>query len=116
MIVHARQVEQAWPEPCHPDHEYSISSAQPETLRSLPHRDIELVAQIQVLDLKPAPRLEPVEDKSKEQVKQGKHRDGGCADSLSDCQAHSDGIFGSDTDDFVQKDGLAQAYIRLLGR
>jgi hypothetical protein len=71
---HARQAEQAWPEPCHPDHECSISSAQPETLRSLPHRDIELMAQIQVLDLKPAPRLEPVEGKNKEQVKHGKHR------------------------------------------
>jgi len=32
----------------------------------LAHRDIELMAQIQVLNLKPAPRLEPVEDKSKE--------------------------------------------------
>jgi hypothetical protein len=39
----------------------------------IPHRDIELMTQIQVLDLKPASRLEPVEDRSKEQVKQGKH-------------------------------------------
>jgi hypothetical protein len=33
-----------------------------------------LMTQIQVLDLKPAPRLEPVEGKSKQQVKQSKHR------------------------------------------
>jgi hypothetical protein len=46
---------------------------------------LETVAQIQIFDLKPAPRLEPVEDKGKEQVKQGKHRDGGCADSISYC-------------------------------
>jgi len=60
---HARQAEQVWPEPCDPDHECSISSAQSEAAaESLPHRDIELMAQIQVLDLKPAPRLEPVED------------------------------------------------------
>jgi hypothetical protein len=80
---HARQAEQIWPEPCHPDHECSVSSTQPETPWSLPHRDIELMAQKQVLDLKPPPRLEPVEDKRKEQVNEGKHRDGGCADSVS---------------------------------
>lgn len=43
-------------------------------VRSLPHRDIELMSQIQVLDLKSAPRLEPPKGKNKEQVKQGKHR------------------------------------------
>jgi hypothetical protein len=42
------------------DHECSISSAQSEPLRSLPHRDIELMAQIQVLDLKPTPRLDTI--------------------------------------------------------
>src|SRR5262245_49448648 len=89
----ARQTEEARPSPCHPDHECSISAAQLPTPRSLPHRDIELIAQIQVLDLKPAPRLEPIEGKSKEQVKQGKHHDGGCADSLSDCQAPRGLIF-----------------------
>src|SRR5262245_12804508 len=93
---HARQPEEARPAPCHPDHECSISAAQLPTPRSLLHRDIELIAQIQVLDLKPAPRLEPIEGKSKEQVKQGKHHehhDGGCADSLSDCQAPRGLIF-----------------------
>ena len=69
---------------------------EPETMRNPPHRDIELMAQIQVLDLNPAPRLEAIEDKRKEQVEQGKHRDGGCADSLSYCQARADGIFGKD--------------------
>jgi hypothetical protein len=68
------------------DHHCSISSAQPETLRSLPHHDIELMAQIEILDLKPAPRLETVKNKNKQQMKQGKHRDGGCADSLLHCQ------------------------------
>jgi hypothetical protein len=59
---HARQAEQVGPSPSDPDHECSISSAQSGPLRSLPHRDIELMAQIQVLDLKPTPRLEPVGD------------------------------------------------------
>src|SRR5215510_8249035 len=90
---HARQPEEARPAPCHPDHECSISAAQLPTPRSVPHRDVELIAQIQVLDLKPAPRLEPIEGKSKEQVKQGKHHDGGCADSLSDCQVPRGLIF-----------------------
>src|SRR5215510_2139 len=48
----ARQAEEARPSPCHPDHECSISAAQLPTPRSLPHRDIELIAQMQVLDLK----------------------------------------------------------------
>ena len=65
----ARQTEQAATEPYHPDHECSISAAQLERLRSPPPLDIELMAQIQVLDLKSAPRLEAVKDKSKEQVK-----------------------------------------------
>ena len=51
--------------------------------------------QIQVLDFKPAPRLEPVGDKSSKQMKQGKHCDGGCADSSSHCQPRADGIFGT---------------------
>src|SRR5215831_10381040 len=72
-LNHARQAEQVWPEPCHPDHECSISSAQPETMRSVPHHDIELMTQIQVLDFKPAPRLEPVENQRKDQAEQGKH-------------------------------------------
>jgi hypothetical protein len=92
----ARQTEQVWPEPCHPDQKRAICYPQPKPPR-LAQRDIELMAQIQVLDLKPAPRLEPVDDKSNEQVKQGKHRDRGCADSISHCQAHADGIFGRDS-------------------
>jgi hypothetical protein len=39
-----------------------------------PSAYIELMVQIQVLDLKPAPRLEPIEDKGNEQVKHRKHR------------------------------------------
>ena len=82
---------QVWPEPCDPDHECSINSAKPEPLRSL------LVAQIQVLDLKPAPRLEPVEDQSQEQIKQGRHRGAGCAPlPCHVAKPALDGIFGRD--------------------
>jgi hypothetical protein len=52
------------------------------------------MAQIQVLDLKLAPRLEPVEEERNEQVKQTKHYDGGCADSPSSCQARVDEFSG----------------------
>jgi hypothetical protein len=94
---HVREAEQFWPKPCDPDDECSISSAQSEPPRSLPHCDIELMAQIHVLDLKPMPRLEPVEAERKEQEKQDKHRESECADSGSHCQAQADGIFGRDT-------------------
>jgi len=57
--------------------------------RRTPHRDIELMPRIQVLDLKPARRLEAVRDKRNEQLNQGEHRDR-CADSPSDCQPQSD--------------------------
>jgi hypothetical protein len=53
--------------------------------------------QIQLLDFKPAPRLEAVGDKSSKQMKQGKDRGGGCADSYSHCQARAHGIFGNYT-------------------
>jgi|KBSSwiStaDraftv2_1062776.scaffolds.fasta_scaffold1207961_2 hypothetical protein len=56
-------------------------------MRGTPHRDIELMPQIQVLDFKPAPRPESVANESNEQMNQGKHRDRECADSLSYCQA-----------------------------
>ena len=46
---HARQVEQAWPEPCHPDQERSINPSQPRAMRRTPQGDIELMPQIQVL-------------------------------------------------------------------
>jgi hypothetical protein len=62
------------------DHRCSISAAQSATQWGLSDRDIELMAQIQVLDLKSASRLEPVQDKRKEQVKNCKHRNGRCAD------------------------------------
>ena len=57
---HAGQTEQAWPEPCHPHQQDSVSPTQTKAVRCTPHRDIELMAQIQVLDFKPTSRLEPV--------------------------------------------------------
>ena len=47
---------------------------QPQTLRCVPQGDIELMSKKQILDFKPAPRLEQVGDKRAKQVKDGKHR------------------------------------------
>jgi hypothetical protein len=75
-LNHAGQTEQAWPEPCHPHQQGSVSPTQTKTVRCTPHRDIELMAQIQVLNFKSTSRLEPVCDKSSEQVEQRKHHNG----------------------------------------
>jgi hypothetical protein len=56
----ARQTEQAWPEPYHPDYEDSVTPAQPQMARCAPQGNIELMPKKKVLDFKPAPRLEQV--------------------------------------------------------
>jgi hypothetical protein len=47
---------------------------QPQKPRCVPQRDIELMSKEEILDFKPAPRLEQVGDKRPKQVKDGKHR------------------------------------------
>src|SRR5215204_2196523 len=51
---HARQGEQIGPESCHPHQQRSINSMQPKATRCTSQRDVELMPQIQVLDVKPA--------------------------------------------------------------
>src|SRR5262249_53083883 len=70
-LNYAGQTKQVWPRPCHVHQKRSVDTSQPKTARRTPHSDIELMAQIQVLDFKPTWRLEAARDKESEQVKQG---------------------------------------------
>jgi len=63
-----------------------VGHSQLEAMRRTPHRDIELMPQIQILDFKPPPRLESVGNENNEQVQWGEHCDEACVDSHSNCQ------------------------------
>ena len=54
------------------------------------------MAEKQILNLKPAPRLEQVGDKHAKRVEDRKHRSQGCDDSALRCESKPDGIFGKD--------------------
>ena len=54
-LGHAAQVR---PEPGHPYEQRAITATQSKTRRCPPHSDRELMAEKQILGLKPAPRLE----------------------------------------------------------
>jgi hypothetical protein len=47
-----------------------------------PEGNIELMPKKEVLDFKPAPRPEQVDDKRPKQMEDRKHRPGGCADDM----------------------------------
>jgi hypothetical protein len=49
----------------------------------MPEGDIELMPKKEILDLKPAPRLEQVSEKHSKEAEQAKHRAGSCPDSGS---------------------------------
>jgi hypothetical protein len=70
------QTEQAWPEPGHPCQQCPVTTTQPQTLRCTPQCDVELVSKKEILGLKPALRLEQIDDKRPKQVKESKHRMG----------------------------------------
>ena len=70
------QTEQARPHCGHPNHQGTVTCTKPETLRASPQGDIELMAQKEVLDFKPAPWLEQIGYKRRKQVDDRKHRMG----------------------------------------
>jgi hypothetical protein len=72
-LDHARQSNQAWPQPRHQYQQSSVTGAQPQTMRRTPQGNIELVPQKQVLDFNPAPRPERVGDKHHKQMTECKH-------------------------------------------
>jgi hypothetical protein len=67
----------------HPYHQGAITALQPQTVWCTPQGNIELMPKKEVLDFKPAPRPEQVDDKRPKQMEDRKHRRGGCADSAS---------------------------------
>ena len=58
-------------------------SPQPETSWCSPQGDVELMPQKEILNFKPAPRLEQIDDKCGQQMEDREHRTGQCADSAS---------------------------------
>ena len=72
----AGQIEQAWPDSGHPHYQGAITAMQPQTVWCTPQGNIELMPKKEVLDFKPAPRLEQVGDKRPKQMEHGKHRAG----------------------------------------
>jgi hypothetical protein len=56
------QTEQARPRPGHQHQQRAITTPQPKTWKSSPQGDVELMTEKDVLDFKPAPRLEQVGD------------------------------------------------------
>ncbi|MGH9548294.1 MAG: hypothetical protein ACRD3W_02925 [Terriglobales bacterium] len=72
----AGQIEQAWPEPCRPHQQRSVTPTQPQTVRCTPQGNIELMPKKEIIDFKPAPRLEQIGDKRPKQMEDRKHRVG----------------------------------------
>jgi hypothetical protein len=70
------QIEQAWPHCGHPNYQGAVTRPKPDTLRSSPQGNVELMTQKEVLDLKPATRLEQIGYKRCKQADDRKHRIG----------------------------------------
>jgi hypothetical protein len=95
-LNHLNRTKQVRPKSRHPYEKSTITPAQPKTRRCLPHSDGQLMAEKQILNLKPAPRFEQVGGKPSERVQDRKHRSPECYDSLLRSQSRPDGIFGKD--------------------
>jgi hypothetical protein len=70
------QIEQARPHSGHPNHQGTVTWPKPDTLRDSPQGDVELMTQKEILDFKPAPRLELIGYKCRTQMDDRKHRIG----------------------------------------
>ena len=73
-LHHLHRVNKARPKPRHPYKKSAITAAQSKTRWCPPHGDGELMAEKQILSLKPASRLEQVGDEHSERVQDRKHR------------------------------------------
>jgi hypothetical protein len=67
-LNHPHRIKKARPKPRHPYEQRAIAATQSTTKRCPPHSDTQLVAEKQILSLKPAPRLEQVGDKHSDRV------------------------------------------------
>jgi hypothetical protein len=75
-LHNSSQSQQAWPEPRHPHHQCPVTPPQPQALWRSSQDNVELMTQKEVLNFKPAPRLEQIGDKYSKQVDDRKHRIG----------------------------------------
>jgi hypothetical protein len=73
-LHHLDRTNKARPEPGHPYEQRAIAAAQSETRWCPPQSDDKLMAEKQILNLKPAPRLEQVGYEQSERVQDCKHR------------------------------------------
>jgi hypothetical protein len=71
---HLHRTKKARPKPRHPYEQRAITATQSKARRCPPHGDRELMAEKQILSLKPALRLEQVGDEHSERVQDCKHR------------------------------------------
>ena len=67
-LHNSSQDQQVWPEPRHPNHQGPVTPPQPQALRRSPQGNIELMTQKEVLNFKPASRLEQIRDKSQTRI------------------------------------------------
>jgi hypothetical protein len=88
-LNHLNSIKKARPKPRHPYEKSAITAAQSKTRWCLPQSDGQLMAEKQILSLKPAPRLEQVGDEHSERVQDRKHRS-------QRCESRPDEIFGKD--------------------
>src|SRR5262249_7644265 len=82
-----RRTEQARPEPGQPHHQGPVTAAQSNARRRTPQGDAELMTKKQVLDFKPAPRLEQVDAEHSERMQERKHRSRSCDDTTQRCDS-----------------------------
>jgi hypothetical protein len=73
-LLHLDHTNKARPEPGHPYEQRAIAATQSETRWCPPQSDDKLMAEKQILNLKPAPRLEQVGYEQSERVQDCKHR------------------------------------------
>jgi len=73
-LNHLGCTEQARPETGHPYQQSAVNAVQSKTRRRPPQRNIELMAEKQILGFKPTPRLEQISDEHSECVQDRKHR------------------------------------------
>src|SRR5262249_46646065 len=84
-----RRTEQARPEPGQPHYQGPVTAAQSKPRRRTPQGDVELMAEEQVFDFKPAPRLERVDAEHSERMQEREHRSRSCDDSTQRCDSQA---------------------------
>jgi hypothetical protein len=97
-----RRTEQARPELGHPDQQGPVTAAQPKARRRTPQGDAELMAEEQLLDFKPARRLEEVNDEHCERMQEREHLRDHAMILPDDATPKPDGIFGKDRSNLLR--------------